>query len=287
MAYASGARYSPKITPGLLAMVLFIVGKFVAADIPLIPDGHGGLVSVEIQGAPSKMDEAMMQSLALSLFPGPIVASVQEDASPFDGPDPLLLDMMSEAGNPNEFMMRFQGRHTSNWGSLHHNCQKDLFKHCKNARSQLHCLGQHPEDISPACRKDAGKSLPFTCSAEIDKYCDVLSSGVLPCLEKHVASLAGSCKDSVLATRVVVSKPTHVPHDKLAEIQRFLRAHPEESNAAGFAGVFRLVLITFGICCAIYSISLISKGPESWNKWVKREDIENRRLHRLPGENLL
>merc|ERR1719362_1627060 len=85
-------------------------------------------------------------------------------------------------------------------------CRADLQRHCGAARSQVHCLGQHEGDISEACRNDVGKSVPFLCSQSIDRYCDIMQSGILACLSSHLGSLSDTCRDAVTATQRVISK---------------------------------------------------------------------------------
>merc|ERR1719272_1849325 len=72
-------------------------------------------------------------------------------------------------------------------------CRRDANKHCKNATSQIHCLGQHSNDISDACRKDVGKSVPFACSESIDRLCNLLETSILSCLWQRKQSLNGEC----------------------------------------------------------------------------------------------
>jgi len=141
------------------------------------------------------------------LFPGPLmfdggrpgeVASMQ-----FGGPDPLVMDMMDDFG------MDFQEHllpAMHGGSSAPTSCNNDLQKHCSTARSQVHCLGQHKEDISASCRKDVGMSVPFLCSESIDKFCDVLEKGLLSCLGEHTKDLGPACKDAFAATSKVIAK---------------------------------------------------------------------------------
>merc|ERR1719313_1499891 len=82
-------------------------------------------------------------------------------------------------------------------------CSKEIKAHCKDAQSQLHCLGKYPAEISAGCKADVGKSVPFLCSEAIDEYCDVLMGGILPCLSNQIKNLQGPCKDAVWATKKV------------------------------------------------------------------------------------
>merc|ERR1719321_1868884 len=85
-------------------------------------------------------------------------------------------------------------------------CQKEVRSYCKGAPSQLHCLGKHASDISEGCRADIGKSVPFVCSDAIDRWCDIITGGILPCLAAKLPELDPPCKDSVVLTRKVVAK---------------------------------------------------------------------------------
>merc|ERR1719387_2896273 len=90
--------------------------------------------------------------------------------------------------------------------ALPKSCSPELKAYCKNAKSRLHCLGQHSQDISDTCRADVGKSVPFLCSGPIDAFCDVLMGGILSCLANHLNDLDGPCRDSVQATKHIINK---------------------------------------------------------------------------------
>merc|ERR1719335_1237906 len=90
--------------------------------------------------------------------------------------------------------------------NLPSSCSKEIKAHCKDARSQLHCLGKYNADISDGCRADIGKAVPFLCSNEIDQYCDVLMGGILSCLGNQMKNLQGPCKDAVVATKKAIQK---------------------------------------------------------------------------------
>jgi hypothetical protein len=100
-----------------------------------------------------------------------------------------------------------------------HPCEPDIEKHCKNDEghghkheSELHCLGLHANELTDACAKEVQQSLPFMCSREISRYCatrNTIEVSVLQCLEEKIdagAGLGDECKDSISATRAVVSK---------------------------------------------------------------------------------
>jgi len=164
-----------------------------------------GLIIEEVEGPGPKMPIPM--EAFSGLFPGPLLMEKDSMDSPFGAPDPLVMDMLQDIGRAfhEEVLPKLaaapQGRSTAP-----HSCSGDLKKHCSMARSQLHCLGQHAEDVSEPCRQDVGKSVPFVCSRAIDKFCNVMRTGVLSCLENHLFWLRPACKDAVLATRHVIKK---------------------------------------------------------------------------------
>lgn len=144
------------------------------------------------------LDDALLEEL----FPGSIVVELED--SPQSGFDPMIEDMLREVEEADRESFARGVRHRS-WGDRHQACKEDLTKHCKDNKHQLHCLGKHAEDVSPACRDNVGKSVPFLCSADIDMLCDTLQSGILPCLEGQTSRLSGDCLDAVQATRKVVT----------------------------------------------------------------------------------
>lgn len=166
-------------------------------------DGPGGTVVME--GPVIEEQRHMPVEAFQELFPGPLAMHGPPGFGPFGAPDPMIMDMMQEMSQ--HFQQNMLPKiHETTLQRAPVTCQHDLTKHCKSARSQLHCLGQHAEDISPTCRKDVGRSVPFVCAKMINSFCDVLHSGVLPCLEQHMGALNGECKDSVQATRSVIKK---------------------------------------------------------------------------------
>jgi len=48
--------------------------------------------------------------------------------------------------------------------------------------------------------------VPFVCSEAIDRYCDIMSGGILPCLYGKINDLDSSCRDSVLVTHLIITK---------------------------------------------------------------------------------
>jgi len=91
-----------------------------------------------------------------------------------------------------------------------HACAVEVHSMCNatqnKAKSHLHCLGQHSQNISDKCRVRVGKSVPFLCHQAIDQWCDGLDRGILPCLADKLEELQGSCRDSVIATHGVIAK---------------------------------------------------------------------------------
>ncbi|CAK8992726.1 unnamed protein product [Durusdinium trenchii] len=150
-------------------------------------------------------DGAIPPESIRQFFPGPLQFDLTESgAQPFREPDPLILDMLSSVNNVVQDMVTPALHKIQHASAAPNSCQKDATKHCSTARSQVHCLGQHRDDISDDCRRDLGKSVPFVCSAAIDKHCDVLHVGILDCLQKYESELSGDCKDAFLATSKVI-----------------------------------------------------------------------------------
>jgi hypothetical protein len=91
-----------------------------------------------------------------------------------------------------------------------HACAAEVKSMCnatqKKAKSHLHCLGQHSQNIGDKCRVRVGKSVPFLCHQAIDQWCDGLDRGILPCLADKLEELQGSCRDAVIATHGVIAK---------------------------------------------------------------------------------
>jgi len=143
------------------------------------------------------------QSSFNDLFPGPLII---EDDSPLSAHDPLVMDMLQSVNNALQDTLLPSLMQGSGVKHAPNACRNDLKAHCSKSRSQIHCLGQHTEDISEACRASVGKSVPFVCSKLIDRFCDVLQNGILPCLATHLQDLEPDCKDAVIATRLAINK---------------------------------------------------------------------------------
>merc|ERR1719291_1468544 len=151
------------------------------------------------------------------LFPGPLVIMeepggpsgpmglpvIQE--GPFGAPDPLIMDMLQHlTGSFQDDMLPLIHKGANSAKRAPASCHADLVKHCSSARSQVHCLGEHREDVSQACQQDVGKSVPFVCSRDISRFCSVLQQGILPCLSGHMDDVSGDCRDAVAATQEVI-----------------------------------------------------------------------------------
>lgn len=144
----------------------------------------------------------------------PEVMAACEDGRPAgsDGPpgvmppDAIMEDMMREMDQAFREQVLPVARRAAGEDGLPDSCSREIKTYCKGAPSQLHCLGKHAGDISEGCRKDVGKSVPFLCSDAIDRYCDVLTGGILSCLSGQLPSLEGPCKDAVVTTRHIIKK---------------------------------------------------------------------------------
>mmetsp|Transcript_79051 Transcript_79051/g.189907 ORF Transcript_79051/g.189907 Transcript_79051/m.189907 type:complete len:300 (-) Transcript_79051:69-968(-) len=159
-------------------------------------------------GANSSQDE--YQSLR-GLFPGPLHFGAAEHPAPFPDPDPLVLDMFSSLSNTIQELVMPKMHKASSVSNAPDACRADLEKHCPNARSQVHCLGEHRAEISEPCRKDVGASVPFVCSKAIGEFCDVLRSGMLGCLQKHLPQLPRDCRDAVEMTSSALGRLSQAP----------------------------------------------------------------------------
>jgi len=173
-------------------------------DGPGMPPMPGRPMGFTDAGRPMVFtDEPNPVEMMRALFPGPLQHGMHPmpgHAMPFAEPDPVVLDMLGTVDTVMNDVMT-PGLHLmASASQAPASCHADLQKHCPRARSQVHCLGLHSDDISEHCEKDVGKSVPFVCSHAIDQYCDVLQSGVLDCLKGHLQTLSPPCKDAVLAT---------------------------------------------------------------------------------------
>eukprot|EP00930_Biecheleria_cincta_P062633 TRINITY_DN48092_c0_g1_i1.p1 TRINITY_DN48092_c0_g1~~TRINITY_DN48092_c0_g1_i1.p1 ORF type:complete len:382 (+),score=72.84 TRINITY_DN48092_c0_g1_i1:105-1250(+) len=169
-----------------------------------------------------------------SLFPGPLMFDMgMKGPTPFAEPDPIVLDMMAAlSGHAQEAFMPSMHEVTS-ISQAPFSCQQDVRMHCQSARSQVHCLGQNANDISEACRKDVGASVPFLCHEEISRFCHVLQEGVLGCLRRSQAQLSQNCQDAVQATATALEhiNSARVPQPQPPAAQMSPPAQPQRPQA--------------------------------------------------------
>jgi len=193
--------------PGPGGDVMEVMAAPMGGQMQISQGPGGGVMEVVSFDSPMMPPPEMLRGL----FPGPLHMQIdgpggaRAPAMPFHDPDPLVLDMLS---NVDALMQNAipQIHRVQSASSAPASCNGDLAKHCSTARSQIHCLGQHREDISESCQKDVGRSVPFTCSKAIDKFCDIMQVGILDCLQSHTADLQGDCLDGVLATSKAITK---------------------------------------------------------------------------------
>lgn len=163
---------------------------------------------------PEGMGEGMPMSHLQDLFPPGQVIIEEDDGPPpilpSDVPPDLVLeDMMQEMDGDFRDQVLPMARSAS---GVQTSCSRELKAHCGGTQSappsQLHCLGKHGDDISKGCHDAVGKSVPFLCSDAIDRFCDVMMTGILPCLEAKIPQLEEYtlCRDAILATRKVITK---------------------------------------------------------------------------------
>jgi hypothetical protein len=166
------------------------------------PDG-----AVKTQGTGKS---SMPANLLRDLFPVPVDsdAPVVIEGPPMGmlGADPLMRDMM-QAMDRSFTQQVMPAIHQATPADRDPgSCREDIQKKCGGAKSHLHCLGMNHATISEACRKSVGQSVPFLCSRAIDRYCDVLQTGILSCLYDHLPDLDGPCRDAVQTTQHVINK---------------------------------------------------------------------------------
>jgi hypothetical protein len=143
-----------------------------------------------------------------SLFPGPGFIIEEDDAPPmaFGKPDMAVMDMLGQMDPSFAQDLLPIAHRAAGAGHKANSCEPDVREYCRWAPSHLHCLGQNSDKISDKCREDIGKSVPFACSSEIDKWCNILEKGILDCLGVHLKELQDDCHDAVVATHHVISK---------------------------------------------------------------------------------
>lgn len=206
----------PSLPPGIPADI--------ADSIPpgaqvIMGDGPDGSEIVEIDapegpppqimmdGPPGGIPDDMRSSIPLSalkgLFPPGQMIVEEDDGAP---PDAIMEDLMREMSDEFQQQLLPIAQQAAADDNLPNSCSSELKTFCRGAKSRLHCLGKHSNDISDTCRTDVGKSVPFLCSGPIDAFCDVLMGGILSCLANHLTELDGPCRDSVQATKHIINK---------------------------------------------------------------------------------
>lgn len=94
-------------------------------------------------------------------------------------------------------------------------CQEDIAKLCPEDKfkSPLHCLGQHVDKVSDACKKDVKSSLPYSCAYEISAGCDGLEKPIVACLTEQdkTKPLSKDCKSTLQITKTVIHKVNTEP----------------------------------------------------------------------------
>mmetsp|Transcript_65361 Transcript_65361/g.120454 ORF Transcript_65361/g.120454 Transcript_65361/m.120454 type:complete len:413 (+) Transcript_65361:91-1329(+) len=159
--------------------------------------------------SPSTSDSgAVPGALLMDLFPGPLGPMVVQEshAQPFLAPDPFIMDMVKalDSAFANDIMSPVHKAVSQE--RTPNSCEDDIRTKCQGVKSHLHCLGYNHEIISEDCRKDVGHSVPFLCSQDIDRWCNLLETGILSCLQGHMDGLDGKCRDAVLTTQHVINK---------------------------------------------------------------------------------
>merc|ERR1719265_1580012 len=201
-----------------------------------------------IQEGPGGLPDDIPIDVLKQLFP-PGQVIIEEDDGPRPprkgrpppGVDSVIEDLMREMDESQQQAMEMIPRADSDDSVVYEGtaCSKEIKAHCRDAKSQLHCLGKYNAEISDGRRADIGHSLPFLCSDAIDNFCDVLMGGILSCLNNQINNLQGSCKDAVVATKKVIQKvkskksPKAVPKPKVS-----LSSHEANLDAklSGMAG---------------------------------------------------
>lgn len=165
----------------------------------------GGMVGGGNGGNPRNSIPA---ALLRDLLPGPMGPMVMQTdhPQPFAAPDPFVMNIMQDLDRAFTKDIMPAVHKAASKDRVPNSCEQDIKTKCAGARSALHCLGYNHDSISDQCRKDVSKSVPFVCAQAIDKYCDVLQTGLLSCLYDHMDSLHDQCRDAVLTTKHVINK---------------------------------------------------------------------------------
>jgi len=171
----------------------------------------GGPPFAKKQDRRSSLPAGMVRDLFPPMFGGgPMIVEEGSDSNQppqmFGQPDPIMMDIMQDLDRSFASEMLPAIQKASSGERDPASCRGDIANKCQGAKSHLHCLGINHESISEACRKEVGQSVPFRCSEAIDRYCDMLQTGILSCLYDRMSDLSGGCRDSVLATKHVINK---------------------------------------------------------------------------------
>jgi hypothetical protein len=134
-----------------------------------------------------------------------------------------------------------------------------------NPRTQyLHCLSGHAAEITKPCFEKIEHTLPHLCHEEIATMCDdLISVGILDCMEKNMAKLKGKCLDAYVTTRHhidavkdatkidAVHKPTGKMVGNLMQILEKVENEATESSRSSLLQV----LCVFGVFAGLYWFS--------------------------------
>lgn len=178
-------------------------GQFGLMDPSSDPDNII-MMSEQVPIAPASIPASTLRNL----FPGPGFVIEDDDTPPmpFGTPDMAVMDMLQQMDTSFAQNLLPIAHRAAGTGHTANSCGPEIREYCRRAPSQLHCLGQNNLKISDKCREDIGKSVPFACSSEIDKWCNLLEKGILDCLGGHLQELQDDCRDAVVATHHVISR---------------------------------------------------------------------------------
>lgn len=186
--------------------------------------GDGPPTMVISGGGPSGgFPPGLPPDLLRQLFPGPLSEGPgASEGHAFDSPDPLILDLLGgddggegDLGIQSALVPMIRHAHAEGSQTDPGSCRQDIAEKCRGQRSHIQCLGKNSASISEACRRDVGKSVPFLCSAAIDRFCDVMQQGVRECLGERLQELSGECRDAVLATKHVIGRAKAAPFPEI------------------------------------------------------------------------
>jgi len=134
-----------------------------------------------------------------------------------------------------------------------------------NPRAQyLHCLSGHAAEISKPCFEKIEHTLPHVCHEQIATMCDdLITTGILDCLEKNMAKLKGKCLDSYVTTRHHIDAvkdatkidAVHKPSGKsLGNLMQMLEKVETEATEKSFSSLLQ-VLCVIGVFGGLYWFS--------------------------------